>query len=80
MKITLKQVNAEIAKEFPHVFLVRGNGYYYIATDDNQTGSVIGGFYTTSISVPKLNMLTIEQWVSNVRHLMTQVDGRRVYC
>lgn len=69
-RITLKQVNAAIEKEFPKVFLVKDNGYFFIASDDNETGLKLAGFYQTSIYVAKLTQLTIEQWVREVKLLM----------
>lgn len=71
---TLAQVNAAIAKEFPKVILVRGEGYFYIASDDNEVGIFLAGLYTTSIPVAKLSQQSVEVWVNDVRNLMAQPD------
>lgn len=73
----LKEVNREIHRIFPTVNLVRGNGYFYIASDDDEMGLKIAGLFTTSIPVCYLHEQTIEQWVKDVKYLMADPDGER---
>lgn len=68
-RITLKQVNDAIQKVYPTVFLVKDRNYFFIASDDNEWGLKIAGLYQSSIYVAKLNQLTIDQWVDEVKVL-----------
>ncbi len=69
---TITQVNKAIAAKFPHVFLVRGKGYYYIASNDEATGLKIAGLYTSSIGVFSIKHQTVEAWVKDVETLLNQ--------
>ena len=69
-RITMNQVNEAIQKEFPTVFLVKDNGYFFIASDDKEWGLKIAGLYQTSIYTAKLNYQPIERWVEDVRQLI----------
>lgn len=69
-RITMKQVNEAIGAKYPGVFLVKGKGYYYIASDEDKQALYIASLYQTSVYVSKLNQLTVEQWVSSVDALM----------
>lgn len=67
---TVAEVNKAIQQKFPNVILVRGTGYYYISSDDEETALKIAGFYATSIPVAYLHQQTIAQWVKDVEELM----------
>lgn len=71
-RITMKQVNAAIEKEFPTVFLVKDKNYFFIASDNNEWGLRIAGLYQTSIHVARLNEMTVEEWVEDVRRLFKE--------
>ena len=73
-RITIAQVNRAIGEKFPDVFLAKGEGYFYIASDNEEMGLRIAGLYTTSIPVYKLNEQTIEGWVRDVELLLNQED------
>ena len=67
---TLAEVNKAIQKKYPKVILVKGRGYFYISSNDNEMALKIARLYTTSIPVCKLSQLTIEQWVNDVESLL----------
>lgn len=67
--LTLKQVNKEIAKTYPTLKLAKGEGYFYIYSDDKKTGLYLASLYTTSILVYNLNDLTLKQWIEAINEL-----------
>lgn len=66
-RITLKTVNKAIHAEFPDISLVKGEGYFYLIPDNDKGLELIGSHPSTSIYVYKLNELTVEQWLEDVR-------------
>jgi hypothetical protein len=75
-KLTLTLINQELEKHFPHVRLARGEGYFYIYSDDKETGLKIAGLYASSIYVNQLKHLTLEQWIEAVRELFDEEKNR----
>lgn len=69
---SLKQVNKAIQAKYPDIFLVKGEGYFYIASDEPETGLMLAGLYTTSIYEGILNNLTCDKWVKEVGELLDQ--------
>ena len=67
--LTLNQVNKEIAKTYPMVKLAKGNGYFYIYSEDIETGNFLASLYSTSILVHKINHLTLKQWIEAINEL-----------
>lgn len=74
---SLAQVNREIQKRFPEIMLVKGRGYFYIASDDENMGLKLAELYTTSIMVNKLTQQTVEAWVKDVEYLVNKIEGKR---
>jgi hypothetical protein len=72
----LAEVNKAIQAKFPKVELVRGRGYYYIASEDDEMGLKIAGLYTTSIPVAFLHQQTIQGWVNSVEYLFKDEEGK----
>ncbi len=73
--LTIKKVNVAIQKHFPNVCLTRGEGYYYIYSDDKETALKIASLYSSGIyGVSRLNQLTIEQWVNEIKYLFKKSD------
>jgi len=75
-RLTLTALNKELEKHFPHVRLARGEGYYYIYSDNEETGLRIAGLYSSGIYVNQLKHLTIEQWIQEVRDLFDEDKNR----
>lgn len=71
----LKEVNKAIQAKFPKVELVRGEGYYYISSQDEEEGLKMAGLYTTSIPVAYLHQQTIQQWVDSVEDLLKDQES-----
>lgn len=69
-KLTLSAVNKAISELHPYIFLQKGNGYYYVASDDYETSMFLAGLFTTSIYVNKLNAYTLEYWIKEVKSIL----------
>jgi hypothetical protein len=63
MPLTLKAINAELAKRGHHVRLEKGSGYFYF-----WTGEAADWLDRTNL-VPKVSSLTLEQWVEEFQRL-----------
>lgn len=70
--VTLKKVNEAIQKEFPTCFLVKGEGYYFIASDDEVWGNKIAMMYSQGIYTHSIKHQTIEKWLEDVRFLFSE--------
>lgn len=69
-RITLKAVNAAIAKEFPNVQLFKGEGCFYIFSEHPETALKIAGLYQCGIYVYRLGDFPLERWVQEVKQLL----------
>lgn len=67
---SLAQVNKELHKKHPKIDIVKGKGYYYIASDDEEMGLKLAGLYTTSIPVFSITQQTVDQWLADVDLLL----------
>lgn len=70
---TLKQVNNKIQKVLGDYLLCKGEGYFYVCSDDPNIGLKLAGLETTSIPVCYLKHQTVDQWVSDVRGIITNL-------
>ena len=68
--LTLKRVNAEIAKSFPEFELFKGDGLFYVVGPDTELWD------QTSIYVYRLNMLNLTQWVEEVKYMINRNKDR----
>lgn len=73
----MKMVNEAIQAKHPHVEIVYGKGYFYLHSKDDATALYIAGMYDVSISVYRLNHLSLEQWVSSVDYLFENDRNKR---
>ena len=62
-RVTLKAINAELARLGSTARLARASGYFYF-----QFGEAVN-WLDRSVNVPKLNALTLKQWVDEYRRL-----------
>lgn len=70
--LTLKQVNSKIAELGFKAELVKGEGYFYFIGDD------VDLCYSTSVGVYRLNHLSMEDWLSEIKGLVEEhVDRKR---
>jgi hypothetical protein len=71
----ISNLNRFIQSNFPNVMVVKNKNYFYITSDNKETGGMIAGLYTTSINVNKVSELTYNQWLENIQLLLS--DGFR---
>ena len=70
---TLKQVNKAIQKKVGNVILCKSEGYFFVSSDDSEMGLNLASLETTSIYVCHLNHQSVEQWVEDVRQIVSNV-------
>jgi hypothetical protein len=63
MRITLKTINAELAKRGHKAMLVQGDGYFYFR------GGEGADWLDRTVRVPTLSSLTLDQWVKAFQDL-----------
>lgn len=56
------------------VILCKGNGYYWITSDDNDTWALIDSLPETTIYVNSFNQQTPEQWVDDIKQLLSKSE------
>lgn len=76
--ITLAKVNKAIHAKFPEIKLIRGEGYYYIYSDNEALSLKIAGLFTSSIPVYSIKHASIEKLVEMVEHVLNDLD-RSIY-
>ena len=63
MRVTLKAINAELAKKGHQVRLEKGDGYFYFF------GGEAADWLDKTVRVPKVSSLTLDQWIEEFRGL-----------
>lgn len=56
------------------VILCKGNGYYWITSDDDDTWALIDSLPETKIYVNSFNQQTPEQWVDDIKQLLSKAE------
>ena len=56
------------------VLLCKGNGYYYITSDDDDTWALIDSLPETTIYVNSFNQQYPEQWVDDIKQLLSKAE------
>lgn len=69
--ITIKAVNKAIAASGIKAELVRANGYFYFDGDD------VAFAYSASVMVSRLNDLSLEQWLIELREKLDDHNSRK---
>lgn len=79
--INIKQVNEAINKKWPELKLelVKGFGYFWVDSNDENISLKLNNLYTTSIPVSSINQLTIEKWVDSVEFVLKDGYQGNVY-
>jgi hypothetical protein len=62
-RITLQQVNGELARRGIQTVLAKGSGYFYFHTGE------AADWLDRTVPVPTVNALTLEQWVAEFERL-----------
>ena len=68
---TLKQVNKAIQKEVGNYTLVKGKGYFYVTSEDQDKDLKLSSLFTTSIFCCSLNHQSVEEWVNDVKDIIS---------
>lgn len=76
LRLTLAKVNKHIQAKYPLIQLVKGEGYFYVHSDDDAMGLKLAMLFTTSIPVYAINQLTIGGWMDSVEYVLR--DGQQV--
>lgn len=77
-RLTIRILNEAIQEKWPHVKLAKGKGYFYVYSDEADMGLKLAGLYTTSIDVDKINLMSLDRWVSEVEYVLRD-KWRSVY-
>jgi len=73
--MTLKQLNEVIKKEIDNrLDLVKGSGYFYLKSNDNDLGVYLSKLSSTSIYVYRVNDLALDIWLSDIRDVLKSTD------
>ena len=56
------------------VLLCKGDGYYYITSDDDDTWTLIDSLPETTIYVNSFNQQYPEQWVDDIKQLLSKSE------
>ena len=56
------------------VLLCKGNGYYYITSDDDATWALIDSLSETTIYINSFNQQYPEQWVDDIKQLLSKAE------
>ena len=70
---TLKQVNKAIQATIGNFLLVKGNGYFYVISNDDETSLKLWSLYSTSIYVCHLNQQSLEDWLKDVQQIVSKI-------
>lgn len=69
--LTIKRINKEIKARGWNAELVAGDGYFWLDGDD------VAWAYSSSIGAYRLNHLTLEQWLEDVRRIVEDSAARK---
>lgn len=56
------------------VLLCKGDGYYYITSDDDDTWALIDSLPETTIYINSFNQQYPEQWVDDIKQLLSKAE------
>ena len=65
MRVTLKAINEALNGLVPDVRLAKGDGYFYFTSGET------ANWLDTTVRVPTLSSLTLEQWIEEFKRLKT---------
>ena len=67
---TLKQVNKSIKEQVGDVFLIKGKGYFYVSSDNDELALHLASLPSTSIYVCHINQQSVQDWVDDVKDIV----------
>lgn len=56
------------------VLLCKGNGYYWITSDDEETWALIDSLPETTIYINSFNQQTPDKWVEDIKRLLSNAE------
>jgi len=73
---TLKDINEHLDKLYNgKIKLTKGSGYFYVYSDDEETGLFLSNLFTTSIYTYKLSLSTIGEWIDAVKNILNNPNN-----
>lgn len=72
---SLEALNKEIQKKYPGLELVRGEGYYYLYSDDPELGLKIAGLFCSGIYVYDVSHISLERWLIEIENLFNHPNN-----
>jgi hypothetical protein len=76
---TIAQVNRAIQKVYPELCLFKGEGCFFLYSDDPKTSESLAMWQSTTIYTRHLNHCSIEEWVNAVRYLAEDENNTEGY-
>lgn len=70
---SLSQVNKAIQKQIGNVTLFKGEGYFYVWSEDQELGLKLAELESTSIYVRYLNQQSLEEWLEDVKRISSKI-------
>lgn len=70
----ISQVNRALKNEGYNVLLVKGEGYFYVWSEDLKIQKSLSHLEITSIYVCYLNQQTIDEWVADVKSIVKKIN------
>ena len=70
---TLNQVNKAIQRQLGNFTLQKGEGYFYLSSEDNELGLKLASLKSTSIYVCHLNHQSLEEWLKDVKGIVSNI-------
>lgn len=75
---SLPELNKFIAKFWPNIKIKKGNGYFYLYSNDEEIDLKISGLYSSSVEgMWPLSAFTFEQWKSAIKQTLDDDQGGR---
>ncbi len=68
---SLIQVNKAIQAKYPLIKLVKGKGYYYVHSEDDNISLQLAALFSTSIPVANIKHQSVDNWIKDVESVLS---------
>lgn len=76
MTVKNRKLKEALKKEgLENINLEKGNGYFWIWSDDEEMNLKITSLYSNSILVNSFKDQSIENWVKDIKELLEEIDN-----
>lgn len=76
MTVKNRKLKEALKKEgLANINLEKGNGYFWIWSDDEEMNLKITSLYSNSILVNSFKDQSIENWVKDIKELLEEIDN-----